>query len=130
MGILWKIIGWALSVSGLLVQGGTPQIRVVTAIQVEAGGETYSVTDPETMEAMMHYLRRLDPYTTAEIAPETFRAEVTELTVSYSDGAETHYTQLYTEYLQTDGGPWKKIDPEDGARLWPILACISEESGI
>ena len=130
MGILWKIIGWALSVSGLLVQGGTPQIRVVTAIRVEACGESCTVTDPETMEAVMHYLRRLDPYTTAEIAPETFRAEVTELTVSYSDGAKTHYTQLYTEYLQTDGGPWKKIDPEDGARLWPILACISEESGI
>ena len=130
MGVLWRMIAWVLSVSGILVSGGTPEIRVVTAIHIQAAGETCTVTDPAIMEDVMHYLRRLDPYNTAEITPETFRADVTELTVFYSDGCKTHYTQLYTEYLQTDGGPWKKIDPEDGALLWPILACISEESGI
>ena len=130
MGVLWRMIAWLLSVSGILVSVGEPQIRVVTSIRVEAYGETYTVTDPQIMEDVMQYLRQLDPYTTADIDPETFRADVTELTVSYSDGAKTHYTQLYTEYLQTDGGTWKKIDPEDGARLWPILACISGESGI
>ena len=130
MGVLWRMIAWLLSVSGILVSVGEPQIRVVTSIRVEAYGETYTVTDLQIMEDVMQYLRRLDPYITADIDPETFRADVTELTVSYSDGAKTHYTQLYTEYLQTDGGTWKKIDPEDGARLWPILSCISGESGI
>ena len=130
MGMIWKFIGWALSVSGLLIHGGTPQIRVVTSIRIEAGAETYTVTQPQLLGAVMQYLRQLDPYTTAQIDPETFRADVTELTVFYSDGNATHYTQLYTEYLQTDGGAWKKIDPEDGAGLWGILACISEESGI
>ena len=130
MGVLWRMIAWLLSVSGILVSVGEPQIRVVTSIRVEAYGETYTVTDLQIMKDVMQYLRQLDPYTTADIDPETFRADVTELTVSYSDGAKTHYTQLYTEYLQTDGGTWKKIDPEDGARLWPILSCISGESGI
>ena len=130
MGVLWRMIAWLLGVSGILVSVGEPQIRVVTSIRVEAYGETYTVTDPQIMKDVMQYLRRLDPYTPADIDPETFRADVTELTVSYSDGAKTHYTQLYTEYLQTDGGTWKKIDPEDGARLWPILSCISGESGI
>ena len=130
MGVLWRMIAWLLSVSGILVSVGEPQIRVVTSIRVEAYGETYTVTDLQIMKDVMQYLRQLDPYTTADIDPETFRADVTELTVSYSDGAKTRYTQLYTEYLQTDGGTWKKIDPEDGARLWPILSCISGESGI
>ena len=130
MGVLWRMIAWLLSVSGILVSVGEPQIRVVTSIRVEAYGETYTVTDLQIMKDVMQYLRQLDPYTPADIDPETFRADVTELTVSYSDGAKTHYTQLYTEYLQTDGGTWKKIDPEDGARLWPILSCISGESGI
>ena len=130
MGIVWKFIGWLLSVSGILVSGGVPQIRVVTAISIEAGGEIYTLTEPEIMEEILFYLRQLDPYTAVDIDPETFRADMTELTVSYSDGAQTRYTQLYTEYLQTDGGAWKKIDPEDGAELWGILACISGESGI
>ena len=130
MGIVWKFIGWLLSVSGILVSGGVPQIRVVTAISIEAGGEIYTLTEPEIMEEILFYLRQLDPYTAVDIDPETFRADMTELTVSYSDGAQTRYTQLYPEYLQTDGGAWKKIDPEDGAELWGILACISGESGI
>ena len=130
MGIVWRVIAWLLSLSGILVSGGVPQIRVVTAITIEASGETHTVTEPAIMEEILHYLRQLDPYTAVDIDPETFRADVTELTVSYSDGAHTHYTQLYTEYLRTDNGIWKKIDPEDGAALWPILACISGESGI
>ena len=130
MGMIWKLIGWFLSLSGLLIHGGTPQIRVVTAVEIASGGERCTVTEPQMLGAVMHYLRQLDPYTTAQIDPETFRADVTELTVFYSDGNATHYTQLYTEYLQTDGGAWKKIDPEDGAKLWGILACISEESDI
>jgi len=125
---LWKIIGWLLSVTGILVQGGPPQIRVVTSIQIEASAANHSyqrtVTDQETMSAVMQYLRRLDPYITAEIDEETFRADTTHFTVTYSDGGYTHYTQLYTDYLKTDNGPWKKIDPEDGIRLWGILACI------
>ena len=90
MGVLWRMIAWLLSVSGILVSVGEPQIRVVTSIRVEAYGETYTVTDPQIMEDVMQYLRRLDPYTPADIDPETFRADVTELTVSYSDGAKTH----------------------------------------
>ena len=131
---LWKLIGWLLSVSGILVQSGPPQIRVVTAIRVEAIVEdqqkSYLVTDPELMHDLMNYLRQLDPYTTAEINPETFRAYSTYLTVEYSDGDRTHYHQLYTDYLKIDDGPWKTIDPEDGARLWGILACISQGDGI
>ena len=131
---LWKIIGWVLSVCGILVQSSPPQIRVVTAIRVETTvqdqQETYLVTDPELMHDLMNYLRRLDPYTTAEIDEETFRAYSTYLTVEYSDGNQTRYHQLYTDYLKTDDGPWKTIDPEDGARLWGILACISQSDSI
>ena len=80
--------------------------------------------------AVMQYLRRLDPYTAAEIDADTFRADTAHLTVEYSDGAQTQYTQLYTDYFKTEGGSWKKIDPEDGIQLWGILACISENDGI
>ena len=40
MGVLWRMIAWLLSVSGILVSVGEPQIRVVTSIRVEAYGET------------------------------------------------------------------------------------------
>ena len=130
MGIVWKFIGWLLSVSGILVSGGVPQIRVVTAISIEAGGEIYTLTEPEIMEEILFYLRQLDPYVTAEIDEETFRADLAHLTVEYSDGSYAQYSQLYTDYFKTDSGPWKRIDQEDGIRLWGILSCISESDGI
>ena len=131
---LWKMIGWFLSVTGILVQSGPPQIRVVTAIHIETTAEEFPesqiVTDPEMLKAFMYYLRKLDPYTAADIDPDSFRADSAYLTVEYSDGNSTQYTQLYTDYLKTDDGLWKKIDPEDGAGLWGILACISDTRGI
>ena len=131
---LWKMIGWFLSVTGILVQSGPPEIRVVTAIHIETTAEEFpesqTVTDPEMLKAFMYYLRKLDPYTATDIDPDSFRADSAHLTVEYSDGNNTHYTQLYTDYLKTDDGPWKKIDPEDGAGLWGILACISDTRGI
>ena len=130
----WKLIGWFLSVTGILVQSGPPQIRVVTAIHIETTAEEFpesqTVTDPEMLKALMYYLRKLDPYTTTGIDPDSFRADSALLTVEYSDGNATQYTQLYTDYLKTDNGPWKKIDPEDGVGLWGILACISDTRGI
>ena len=131
---LWRGILWILTACGILVQGGPPQIRVVTAIQVETAAEDFPkqtlITDEDTMSAMMLYLRQLDPYIPADIAEETFRAYNAVLTVEYSDGTQTQYTQLYTDYLKTDDGPWMKIAPEDGADLWRILACISGGDGI
>ena len=131
---LWKIIGWLLSLGGFLVQSGPPDIRVVTAIRIETTAAEfpghYAITDQETMGAVMQYLRQLDPYVTAEIDEETFRADLAHLTVEYSDGSYAQYSQLYTDYFKTDSGPWKRIDQEDGIRLWGILSCISESDGI
>ena len=131
---LWRGIAWLLSACGILVQGGPPQIRVVTAIRIETPAEEFPkltvITDEPTMSAVMLYLRQLDPYTPADIAEETFRAYSASITVEYSDGEQTQYTQLYTDYLKTGDGPWMKIDQEDGADLWRILACISEGNGI
>ncbi len=124
MNLIYKALAWLLSVSGLLVSGGQPQIRVVTAIEVEYQGQQCTVTDPELLHQLMNYLRHLDPYIPNPISPETFRADSTRLRVCYSDGTANSYVQLYTDYLQTDGGPWKKIDQADGARLYGILPCI------
>lgn len=134
MNYLLRVFVWVLSTFGILIHGGDPEIRVVTAIRIETTAEsfpkTYTLTDQETMSSIMCYLRQLDPYLAADIAEETFRANSADITVEYSDGQQTHYTQLYTDYLKTDSGPWKKIDYEDGAGLWRILSCISESNPI
>ena len=134
MSWLWRLFAWILSACGILVSGDAPEIRVVSAVRIETTSEefpnVYTITDQETMGTVMGYLRQLDPYVPAEIDPETFRAYSAEITIEYSDGGQTHYTQLYTDYLKTDNGPWKKIAPEDGANLWRILTCISETNHI
>ena len=126
MGKLLALVALLLSLGGCVARPPEPQVRFVTGIHVCAVRDGHTVqkssSDPETMSIFLNYLRLLDPYTTADIQEETFRADICEIRVEYSDGQSTLYRQLHDQFLQTDGGPWKKIDPAYGARLSNIIS--------
>ena len=103
-------------------------VQVVTQIRLQATHDAKTVektyTDEESMVAILNYLRLLDPYEQDFIDPSTFRADAYEITLCYSDGTRRTYRQLYDEYLQKDGGPWKKIEGQSGLlfpSLWHII---------
>ena len=94
-----------------------PMHRVVTQIRIDTvrDGQTVShtYTDPGQMEAVLNYLRQLDPYRKADIDPDTFRSGIWRIEVCYSDGNSTVYRQLHRDYLQKDQGIWRQIQGED-----------------
>ncbi|MBO5953520.1 MAG: hypothetical protein J6Q53_05325 [Oscillospiraceae bacterium] len=105
--------------------------RIVTQVSVISTneGQLYEkiYTAPEKMKVMLNYLRLLDPYTTTDITPDTFRTDAYEITVSYSDGTNTIYRQIYNQYLQEGDGAWKRIDPVHGSALLPIVSSMPSD---
>ena len=105
--------------------------RIVTQVSVVSTneGQLYEkiYTAPEKMKVMLNYLRLLDPYTATNIEPDTFRTDAYEITVSYSDGTNTIYRQIYNQYLQEDDGAWKRIDPVHGSALLPIVSSMPSD---
>lgn len=108
-----------------------PPVRVVTGVSVTSTGSEgitdYTYTRDEKMESLLNYLRLLDPYITTGIAPDTFRSDTYEIIVTYSDGNHTTYRQIYNDYLQTESGAWKKIDPKQGAKLSDLLHSLPSD---
>ena len=104
-------------------------IRVVTGITVTAIRDREltrkQIADSEEMETVLNYLRRLDPYFPTEISPDSFRTDAYEISISYSDGENTVYRQIYDQYFQVSDGSWRKIDPLEGNRLWGILTAVT-----
>ena len=95
----------------------SPEPRVVTQVQViyfhDGYSSTYNYTDSHDMNAILNYLRLLDPYHKTDIDPDTFRTDSWEITLRFSDGNSTVYRQLHRKYLQKDNGIWRQIDAGD-----------------
>ncbi len=106
-------------------------IRVVTGVSITAHTPDSTVqrhySQDHNISNVLNYLRLLDPYTSVELDPETFRSGDYEIIISYSDGAHTVYRQIYQDYLQKDGGHWKRIDPELGSRLQELIEKIPDD---
>ncbi len=86
---------------------------------------TQSYSKDEDISVILNYLRQLDPYSLAAIEPSSFRADSYRITLQFSDGTQKVYHQIYDQNLQTDGGRWKKIDPEQGSKLHELLESMS-----
>jgi len=106
--------------------------RVVTQIQVssfrEGHTDTRTYTEAAHMEAILNYLRLLDPYHKADIDPDSFRSNTWEILVRYSDGNSTTYRQIHRQYLQKDNGIWRQINGEDDLLFLLTWHIIEPES--
>ena len=100
-----------------------PMCRVVTEVQVAAtiDGETHvrTYTESPQMESVLCYLRLLEKGNRTDIDPDSFRADIFEITVFYSDGQQTFYRQLHDQLLQIDDGPWQIIKKAKLQLLFP-----------
>lgn len=107
-------------------------VRVVTQIDVAAtqAGEIFQFhyTEPEKMQTILQYLRRLEPDQFTPITPDTFRTDAYEICLTLSDGSQTVYHQIYNEYLQKNGGPWQSIDRALAASLPQLLANMPSDT--
>lgn len=107
-------------------------VRVVTAIDVTTTqqGEIYRFrySSNEKMEAILKYLRSLEPDQFTPIEPDSFRTDAYEIILTLSDGSKTVYHQIYDEYLKKDNGRWQAINRAKGASLPQLLAGLPSDS--
>ena len=97
--------------------------RIVTSIQVSVyhGGTVreYVYTDSSHMTQILNYLRLLDPQSSIDIDPDSFRSDFYRITLHYNDGSSTVYRQIAMDYLQKNGGNWQRLVP-DGDLQFPV----------
>lgn len=112
--------------------GENHPVRVVTCIDVVTtqDGELleFRYTESEKMEAVLSYLRSLEPDQFTPITADTFRTDTYEIRLTLSDGSQTVYHQIYDEYLQEDQGPWRSIDTAQGGTLLQLLINMPSDS--
>lgn len=106
-------IHMAVRVDAYCVQDGIPFER--------------SYTQPEKLEAMLLYLRLLNPKGRAEVNPEEYSGTVSRITVHLSNGKTRIYRMRSDRYLSVDANPWQTIDPERAMDLYPLLLIMDSD---
>ena len=105
--------------------------NVVTGITVtyENGpisARRYYSSSPK-MRAILNYLRWIDPYGSPDIDPESVGGSSFSIVLSYSDGGIKQYRQKADNYLQEEGQPWRKIDPDRAMTLGRMLGEMESD---
>ncbi len=105
--------------------------RVITEIQAVYQNNTMEVRRqffaPEKLQAIVNYLRRIDPYGAPYENPEQVEGRSYILTLCYSDGSIRRYHQHADRYLRQDDGPWKRIDPQQSLELSGLFGMMGSD---
>lgn len=110
-----------------------PEYRVVERITVTVSHNAqireYEYTQPEKMQSILLYLRRMQSYAPEAIAPETFRSDAFRIILHRSDGTQTVYHQIADGFVQKNGGVWEKVDARHAASLLRLLELLNGSQG-
>lgn len=102
-----------------------PLCRVVTQVDIACDHEGIPIrrhyTDTEKMEAVLLYLRLLNPGGAPTKNPDQIDADIYEITVSLSDGHKKVYRQKDHRYFREAIGGWQSIAPDRAARLYTLM---------
>lgn len=105
--------------------------RVVSQIHVQYQNsglhQRWHFNSDEKMEAVLTYLRILDPYGTPQEDPETVAGSDIFITLVFSDGSNKIYHQRSDRYLRIGDGLWKCIDPETALQLSALLGVLTSD---
>ena len=125
----WVILAIALILTGCERRTEAP-CRVVTGVQVEyqQRGETLTriYTRQESIGSIMNYLRMLKP--AGSVQPQGEHPCSCRITVRYSNGPDKVFFQQGNDYLQQDGGVWKRIDVQQARLLYPLLLLLPSDA--
>ena len=79
------------------------------------------------MEAVLMYLRLLDPQGIAESAPVPSKKDIYKITLHLSDGNKKIYRQTGHRYFSANNGGWKCIDPQKAADLYTLMRKLPDD---
>ena len=110
----------------------TEEYRVVTQIDVVYHNAPIvsegSFQDPEKMQKILYYLRKISPYGTPANDPGQVQGSDFYITLRYSDNTQKTYQQRDDRFMRVDGGPWKRIDPKRAVMLSRILGTLDSDT--
>ena len=102
-----------------------PLCRVVTQVDIACDHAGIPIrrhyTDTEKIEAVLIYLRLLNPGGAPAKNPDEIDADVYEITVSLSDGQKKVYRQKDHRYFREAIGSWQSVAPDRAARLYTLM---------
>ena len=106
--------------------------RLVTQVHVfgTRGHKTVqrSYSSPRKMDAILTYLRRLEPYGRPSEDPERLLGDSYKVVVVLSDGSTHTYRLRAGRYISLDCRRWKKLDETQASRLFPLLLTMKSDS--
>ena len=110
----------------------TGEYRVVTQIDIVYHKTPIvsegSYTDPEKMQKILYYLRKISPYGTPSDDPEQAVGSDFYITLHYSDDTQKTYQQRDDRFMRVNNGPWKRIDPKRAVMLSRILGTLDSDT--
>ena len=105
---------------------------VITEIHVHYQNQTLEAfrtfSQPEKIQRITNYLRRIDPYGTPQQDPEQLSGSNFRITLFYSNGMQRLYHQRSDQYLKVDDGPWERIDPVKAMELSHLLGSLESDT--
>lgn len=106
--------------------------RVVTQIDVhyynKPTASAGSFSEPEKMQKILYYLRRISPYGRPTDDPEQVLGSDFYITLIYSDQTQKTYQQRDNRFMRINGGQWKRIDPKRALMLSQILNTMDSDT--
>ena len=82
---------------------------------------------PEKIEAVLHYVRMLDPNGPVEISDDVIREDYYEIVVHVYDGGARTHRQHGNTYAALHRRYWGKIQQSVGLRLGHIMALLPSD---
>ena len=105
--------------------------RVVTGVDITCKKEDLLIrrhyTDTKKMEAVLLYLRLLDPQGIPDSDPQTSKKDIYRITLHLSDGNQKVYRQTAHRYFSANNGSWKCIDPKKAAGLYTLMRKLPDD---
>ncbi len=105
-----------------------PLTRVVTEITISYGGETHRYSSADSVEAILSYLRLLNPHGKPVVDPTEDNGTTYDITVTYSDGYQTHYQQKDNRFFLDKDGQWKNIDEKKALGLSKLFHLLVSDN--
>lgn len=107
---------------GFLLSGSVTQI----CISFSPEGKKYELTDAESIEKVVDYLRTIELENSNSENPDDYDGMVSNIQAVYADGTEYSVQLMANLFIRKDNGPWYQIKKEDRIRWDSILEEIGQ----
>ena len=129
--ILFSGIVFSLHGCGFQAPGYTAPSRIVSAVDIccrrASGSISRHYEKPEKVEAVLHYIRMLDPNGPTPVTEEALKNDLYEITVHLQDGGTRTHLQRGDTFAALHRRYWGTIDRSVGLRLGHILTLLPDD---